>query len=1076
MTPANPAASKSTPHVSAWRGRPGRRSRATAGHPVTAIGPGRAHDQRGPGAQPVGRDCDQGHQLLDGRPVDDPAQDQPTEGARAPGRHPLGRLSQRDGVTVGAGRPHRVGPGVDPLDLDPGGGQGAEEGPGAALGVEHRPVGPGGRHPGGDRLDQGPEVGRLDRLPEPVDRRPSALGVGLERLHPGGQEAEGLDRRLEAPTDGGPRPLGHLGRDLGDPAVHPGLDPGHHVAQGEPAEQAALDRGLGGRPGARAPGQGRRDTAPEGLLQPGEGAAEVPPQAALGGQAPEGRPQLVTETGAAGPNGPIRVGGHGPACYRPPPAPSRCCTNHRRGLVTMCAEGKRRRPGSIVRGRQRKGGSPMARAADFARPAIRRLTRLTAGLVVAGSGLALVSAATTQPAGAVGPFTLAWSQTLSDAGGPVAQSSPMIANLPGGPAVVVGDTSGNVWAYYLNGSGPVPGWPYRTGGVPVSSTPSVAPTSGSGPDSVFVGLGNASNPSLGGYQAISPGGGDLWFHQVTNPLTDPLGSYTAIAASMAVGNLEGGTDVIAPSTGQNTYAFNAASGAVLPGWPRFQGDSDFATPALADLYRSGQTEIVDAADSSPGLAYNRTYPQGGILRVLQPTGTLVNPNDPAAGEVCEYDTTQSLESSAAVGEFLGASQNVAIVFGTSDYFAGASDTNKVIAVSASCNFLWSATLNGVTADSPALADVLGNGQLQVVEGTDIGDAHSSGTVYVLDGATGHVVWSAPAAGAVIGSITTADLTGDGHQDLLVPTTGGVQVFDGRTGQLLTPTPLGQYQAFQSPPAGHKRRQRDARDHHRRLQQRQPGGHRPLRGGPAGRRERRRGRGVAHVPPRPAADRRRRDGDQPPGAVQGAGHHPGRLLHGRVRRRGLQLRQPPVLRFDRGDHPQSADRGPGRHGHGRGLLDGGPRRRRLRLRRRRFVRLGARRRGPSVTDVVGMVATRDGHGYLMIGRDGGIFAFGDANFYGSLPGAGVHVSNVVGIVPTADGQGYWMVGSDGGVFAFGDAGFVGSLPGVGVHVGEHRRRRADVRRPRATGWSGPTAGCSPSATPASSGRCPGSAST
>jgi hypothetical protein len=42
-----------------------------------------------------------------------------------------------------------------------------------------------------------------------------------------------------------------------------------------------------------------------------------------------------------------------------------------------------------------------------------------------------------------------------------------------------------------------------------------------------------------------------------------------------------------------------------------------------------------------------------------------------------------------------------------------------------------------------------------------------------------------------------------------------------------------------------------------------------------------------------------------------------------------------------------------------------------------------------------------------------------------------VSNVVSIVPTADGGGYWLIGSDGGVFAFGDAGFIGSLPGLKV---------------------------------------------
>jgi hypothetical protein len=70
---------------------------------------------------------------------------------------------------------------------------------------------------------------------------------------------------------------------------------------------------------------------------------------------------------------------------------------------------------------------------------------------------------------------------------------------------------------------------------------------------------------------------------------------------------------------------------------------------------------------------------------------------------------------------------------------------------------------------------------------------------------------------------------------------------------------------------------------------------------------------------------------------------------------------------------------------------------------------------------------------MVGADGGVFAFGDAGFVGSLPGLHIHVNDVVGVVATPDGKGYWMVGSDGGVFAFGDAGFVGSIPGLGIRV-------------------------------------------
>lgn len=59
--------------------------------------------------------------------------------------------------------------------------------------------------------------------------------------------------------------------------------------------------------------------------------------------------------------------------------------------------------------------------------------------------------------------------------------------------------------------------------------------------------------------------------------------------------------------------------------------------------------------------------------------------------------------------------------------------------------------------------------------------------------------------------------------------------------------------------------------------------------------------------------------------------------------------------------------------------------------------------------------------------GGVFAFGDAKFYGSL--GGVHLAApIVGMAVTPDGGGYWLVGADGGVFTFGDAPFNGSMGG------------------------------------------------
>ena len=75
-------------------------------------------------------------------------------------------------------------------------------------------------------------------------------------------------------------------------------------------------------------------------------------------------------------------------------------------------------------------------------------------------------------------------------------------------------------------------------------------------------------------------------------------------------------------------------------------------------------------------------------------------------------------------------------------------------------------------------------------------------------------------------------------------------------------------------------------------------------------------------------------------------------------------------------------------------------------------------------IVGMAPTASGKGYWLVASDGGIFSFGDASFYGST-GALKLNKPIVGMAPTVGGKGYWLVASDGGVFSFGDAAFHGS---------------------------------------------------
>ena len=81
-------------------------------------------------------------------------------------------------------------------------------------------------------------------------------------------------------------------------------------------------------------------------------------------------------------------------------------------------------------------------------------------------------------------------------------------------------------------------------------------------------------------------------------------------------------------------------------------------------------------------------------------------------------------------------------------------------------------------------------------------------------------------------------------------------------------------------------------------------------------------------------------------------------------------------------------------------------------------------------IVGIVSTPDLNGYWLVAAGGGIFTFGGAQFYGSMGG---HPLNqpVVGMAPSWNGRGYWFVASDGGVFSFGDAPYLGSAIGPGA---------------------------------------------
>jgi hypothetical protein len=79
-------------------------------------------------------------------------------------------------------------------------------------------------------------------------------------------------------------------------------------------------------------------------------------------------------------------------------------------------------------------------------------------------------------------------------------------------------------------------------------------------------------------------------------------------------------------------------------------------------------------------------------------------------------------------------------------------------------------------------------------------------------------------------------------------------------------------------------------------------------------------------------------------------------------------------------------------------------------------------------IVGMEATPFPEGYWLVANDGGIFTFGSAGFYGSTGNLKLN-KPIVGMAAAPNGLGYWLVANDGGIFSFGSAKFFGSTGDV-----------------------------------------------
>jgi len=371
-----------------------------------------------------------------------------------------------------------------------------------------------------------------------------------------------------------------------------------------------------------------------------------------------------------------------------------------------------------------------------------------------------------------GPLELVWERTLYAQ--PITTGSPGLGVLDEqGNSVIVGTMAGTAIAMHTSDGSTVDGWPYSTGGLAITSTPSVA---GSGDAAqVFIGVGWAGARTKGGYLALTNDGNKDWYRQVTL-YPNNRGEKRGVMSSLSVGNLYSGTDVIGGSMGQMQLAMGARTGKTIPGFPWLMADTNFSTPALAKIFTSDKDYIIEGGDSTAGTSYSQSYKNGGHLRILRPTGNKSKkaPND---GLICQLNTDQVIQSSPAVGRIL-ANNSVGIVSGTGVFYSKAKYTNKIVAMNTKCTKKWTALLDGDTRSSPAIADVLGRGTLDVVA------ASGKGTIYALNGRTGKTIWSKKLGYSTFGGPTTFQAPGADFQYVLAPTKKGLFMLDGRDGSIV----------------------------------------------------------------------------------------------------------------------------------------------------------------------------------------------------------------------------------------------------------------------------------------------------
>jgi len=309
------------------------------------------------------------------------------------------------------------------------------------------------------------------------------------------------------------------------------------------------------------------------------------------------------------------------------------------------------------------------------------------------------------------------------ANGPELHTTPLVVTLPGvGPAVFAGGLDGRVFGWNAATGAALPGWP----------------SSVDVPDGLY-----------------------------------PLGSQpNYILGPLAAGDLDGDgvPEIVATSYNQQVTALRA-DGSVM--WRYANDDSVLSGAAIGDLDRDGRNEVVFGGDASQ----NAYYDAGGNVTALSGDGRRkwvkhINQIGQSSPVLADVNGDGKLEV------FTGTGINYANLNGVA--FPG----NAVYGLDSEGNDLpgWPYVTGPSSRDfrtpaPPAVADLDGDGQFEVVIGDGAGQIHAVNA----DGTPRWKVQAFPAP--LYAAPAVADVTGDGKLDVVQVSNSEVKAYDGATGAL-----------------------------------------------------------------------------------------------------------------------------------------------------------------------------------------------------------------------------------------------------------------------------------------------------